>query len=125
MVMDAAPRLVAPRAMWLALLAGPVAWILDEGISLLIEADVCSRAAAPGATAVRLALIVVGVVALGVMGIGVRSAMKSLRFLESGQRAVAVERLRFLAIATLLLAAVCAFGVTLRVVAAVVGSVCG
>ena len=73
---------VTPRALWIAVLAGPVAWMFDEGVALVIEARACAgplRAAAPLAP---VALSIVAIVALFVVAGGLGSARQSLRLLQ-------------------------------------------
>ncbi len=127
MVNTHAPHLVSARTLWLTLLAGPIAWVADEGIALVIEANVCSGPvhAAPGIA--RVTLVVVALAALAAIALAALTAVRSLRSLDSGDHAVSIrlERSRFLTIAALLLAGVAAFGVTLRLIAALAGIVCG
>lgn len=112
---------------WFALLAGPIAWVLDEGIALVIEANTCVGGAHSAPALARVALIVTGLLALCLIGAGAAAAMRAHRSMDSGDRpaAIRVERSRFLAAAAFLLAGVSAFGVLLRLIAALSGGVCG
>lgn len=127
MVNTHAPHLVPAKTLWFTLLTGPVAWVADEGIALVIEANVCSGPvhAAPGIA--RVTLVIVALAALVGVALAALTAMRSLRAMDSEDHAVStrLERSRFLMIAALLLAGVAAFGVTLRLIAALAGIVCG
>ncbi|CAN5882618.1 hypothetical protein BH11GEM1_BH11GEM1_22830 [soil metagenome] len=127
MVNAHAQHLVSTRTSWLTLLAGPIAWMADEGIALVIEANVCSGPvhATPGVA--RVALVVVALAALAGIALAALTATRALRAMDSGDHAdsVRLERSRFLTIAALLLAGVAAFGVALRLVAVLAGVVCG
>lgn len=111
--------------LWGALLAGPIAWLLDEGVALLIEATVCSGAH-PVAPVARMALVAVGITALACIAAGALVATRSRGVPDgtNGETSIRVERSRFLAMAALLLAAVSGFGVLLRLVTALAGAVC-
>lgn len=125
MVMVARERAVSSIALWGALLSGPVAWLLDEGIALLIEATTCSGAH-PAAVSVRVGLVAVGFAALACIGGGALVATRLLQAMNGGeaQASIRLERSRFLAMAALLLGGVSAFGVLLRLVTAFMGEVC-
>jgi hypothetical protein len=116
-----------PRALWFALLAGPVAWLTDESIALLVDANACSGTlhATPGAL-VRVGLAILGMVSLAAIAAGMIWAARMLsdpRRLGSIAPAVA-ERIRFLAICALLLGALGAFGVLLRLATSLSAPVC-
>ena len=116
---------VTARALWIAVLGGPLAWVLDEGVALVIEARACAgplRAASP---LVPVMLSVVAVVALcGVVG-GVHSANRSLRFLrQTGADPRSAERTRFIARAGILLGGLAAYGIVLRWLTSLVNPGC-
>ena len=108
---------------WLVMLAGPLAWAIDEAIALVIEADVCSATTSrvPGAT--QAVLIAIALAALCAIAFGAASALRTRRSLDNATSARA-ERTRFIVLAALLLGGVSAFGVVLRLVASLVGGVC-
>ncbi len=116
---------VTPRALWIAVLAGPLAWVLDEGVALVIAARACAgplRAAAP---LVPLLLSIVAVTALIAVGGGVLSARRSLRSLDGAAAdARSADRMRFVIRAGILLAALAAYGIVLRLLTSLVNPGC-
>ena len=114
----------ATRTRWLVVLAGPLAWVTDEGIALVIEADVCSANVRHAPAAAQLILVGVAVVALAAILLGAASALRTRRLLDGATASVQTERAGFLALAALLLAGVSAFGVLLRLIASLAGGVC-
>lgn len=128
MVARAGTSLPATRSLWFAVLAGPLAWVLDESIGLLVEANVCSGPLhQPPAMLVHATQAITSLIALGVVGLGVLTARRWLREMESSGEpvAVAVDRTRFLAHAGLLLATLGAFGIVLRLISSLTAPVCG
>jgi len=109
---------------WLIVLAGPLAWIADESIALVIDAGVCSASTGRAPAAAQVLLIAVAVVALGVTILGASSALRLHRSIGDEATSIRAERTRFLAIAGVLLAGVSGYGVLLRLLAALAGGVC-
>ena len=114
----------ATRTRWLVVLAGPLAWAIDEGVALVIEADVCSANLRHAPAAAQLILVGVAVVALAAILLGAASALRTRRLLDGATASVETERTGFLAVAALLLAGISAFGVVLRLIASLAGGVC-
>ena len=114
----------ATRTRWLVVLAGPLAWMIDEGIALVIEADVCSANVRHAPAAAQTILIGLAVAALAAIMLGAASALRTRRLLDVATTSVQTERAGFLALAALLLAGVSAFGVLLRLIASLAGGVC-
>lgn len=128
MVAHAGTRLPATRSLWFAVLAGPLAWLVDESIGLLVEANVCSGPLhQPPVMLVHATQAITSLIALGVVALGVVTARRWLRELEPGGDpvAVAVDRTRFLAHAGLLLATLGTFGIVLRLISSLTAPVCG
>jgi hypothetical protein len=123
MVASAVAPVVSPRALWFAVLAGPVAWLLDESIALIIAANACSGPVHSPSAVVRPVLAMVAVAALLCNGLGAVTARRILRaFRERTERADL--RIRFLAIGALMLCGVTAFGIVLRLLAALMRPDC-
>lgn len=113
----------AVRLRWLVVLAGPLAWAIDEAIALVIEADVCSATAPHSSVPTQSVLVAIALAALGAIALGAVSALRTRRALDAST-SLRDGRMRFIAVAALLLAGVSAFGVVLRLVASLVGGVC-
>jgi hypothetical protein len=113
------------RTRWLAVLAGPLAWALDEGIALVIDADVCATNARHVPALTQVILIALAVLALAVMLAGATSAWRMYRSVDEGAGSIRAERTRFMALGALLLATVSAYGVGLRLLASLAGGLCG
>ena len=112
------------RTRWLVVLAGPLAWVIDEGIALVIEADVCSAGARRAPPITEPVLIALAVVALGAMMLAARSALRMRRSNERAPTSTHAENAEFLALAGLLLAGISAFGVLMRLVATFASGPC-
>jgi hypothetical protein len=128
MVAHAGTSLPATRSLWFAVLAGPLAWVMDESIGLLVEVNVCSGPIhQPPVALVHATQAITSLVALGVVALGVIAARRWLRDMEARGEpvAVAVDRTRFLAHAGLLLAALGTFGIVLRLISSLTSPVCG
>jgi heme/copper-type cytochrome/quinol oxidase subunit 2 len=113
------------RTVWLALLAGPVAWATDESIALVIAAGACGDAGRSG-SASYIATVAVSLLALGVVAFAAASANRLRRRMDdSNHDALLVdERTRFLTTAALIVAAITGFGILLRLVSALAGLPC-
>jgi hypothetical protein len=113
------------RTVWLSLLAGPVAWAVDESIALVIAAGSCGS---PGrsASAGYVATVVVALVALGVVAFAALSAHRLWQRMDDsgGELSLGAERTRFMAAAALIVAAITGFGILLRLVSALTGLPC-
>lgn len=128
MVARAGVDLRATRSLWLALIAGPAAWLIDESIGLLVEANACSGPIhRPPTALVHATHALSAVVALVAIALGVLSARRWLRDTEPVDEptATALDRTRFLAHAALILAALGAFGIVLRLISSLTAPVCG
>ena len=112
------------RTRWLAVLAGPLAWALDEGIALVIDADVCATNARHVPAATQVALIALAVAALAIIVVGALSALRMYRSIDEDASSIRAERTRFMAMGALLLAGVSGYGVILRLLAALAGGLC-
>lgn len=118
-------RAVTPRALWIAVLAGPLAWVFDEGVALVIEARACAGPLRVVAPLVPVTLSIVAIMALVVVAGGVLSARRSLRTLDGGAvDARSAERMRFVIRAGILLAALGAYGIVLRLLTSLVNPGC-
>ncbi len=116
---------VTPRALWIAVLAGPLAWTLDEGIALVIEARACAGPLRATAPLVPVTLVIVAIIALIVVAGGVLSARRSLRSVDGGAAETrSADRMRFVIRAGILLAALAAYGIVLRLVTSLVNPGC-
>jgi hypothetical protein len=123
MVVVGAVPVVSPRALWFAVLGGPIAWLLDESIALVITASVCAGPMHSSSTIIRPALVLVAVGALlcdGIAAITARGILRASR--ERTDRAG--QRVTFLAMGALMLCGVTAFGIVLRLVAALMRPGC-
>lgn len=128
MVARSTTGLPATRSLWFAVLAGPLAWLVDESVGLLVEVNVCSGPLhQPPVTLVHAVQAITSLVALGVIALGVATARRWLRETDAGGEpvAVSVDRMRFLAHAGLLLATLGAFGIVLRLISSLTAPVCG
>ncbi|MDQ2668153.1 MAG: hypothetical protein M3Z05_19445 [Gemmatimonadota bacterium] len=113
------------RTVWLALLAGPVAWSADESIALVIAAGTCGGPARIGAAG-YVATVVVALVGLGVVAFAALSAHRVRQRVDrdGADISLVAERTRFLAAAALIVSAITGFGILLRLVSALTGLPC-
>lgn len=116
---------VTARALWIAAVAGPLAWVFDEGVALVIEAHACAGPLRAASALVPVTLSVVALLALCVDAVGILAARRSLRVLEqTAADARSSERMRFVARAGILLAGLAAYGIVLRLVTPLVTPGC-
>lgn len=113
------------RVLWFIVLGGPMAWLLDESIALVIEAGVCGGAtrATPGYA--RPLLVIVALAAVVAAGAATMTARRSLR--AAGDDAAAPrheERARFMTVTGLLIGVLALFGIVLRLVASLMSPLC-
>lgn len=113
-------------SLWLALVSGPLAWLLDEGICLVITANVCSGPLHVVPTWLVVPVFGgVGLLALAAIAIGTLTARGWMDDRRADARpAIAVERAQFLAHAAVLLGSLSAFGVLLRMMSAFASPAC-
>ena len=113
-------------SLWLALVSGPLAWLLDEGICLVVTANVCSGPLHVVPVEMMVPVFSgIGVVALAGIASGMMTARGWMHEMRAGAHpAIAVERARFLAQAAVLLGGLTAFGVLLRFISALASPVC-
>jgi len=126
------PGAGVPRGIWFAVVAPPIAWSLQGGVSWLVADALCGvgiSAAHPRAAAARLAIGLLTIVALAVSAAAIWRVHGAWRFLRepdpSGPLAGAEATRRFLAVAGLLTSATLTLGLVLAGVPALALSACG
>lgn len=116
---------VASPLLWFVVLGGPLAWLLDESIALVIAARVCGSAAGGTPGYARVVLVIVALTALAVV---VAALTRGWRWLRSTRDRGAASRregrIRFMVVAGLLISGLALFGVALRLVASLASSIC-
>lgn len=123
---DTARQRVSPTALLIGLLAGPVVWLFDESIALVVNANACSGPAHSTSALTRPTLAGLAMIALLCIAAGTMPLWQVANGHDdtSGCSPIQVERRRFLAMVGLLLGCVTGFGVLLRLVSAIVSPVC-
>lgn len=111
------------RALWIAALAGPLAWLLDEAIALVVEARVCAGPVQSPRLMIAVLLVFVAVAALAAVIVGVITARRALHALD-GADVHRSRRMRFIARSGMLLSALAGYGIVLRLLTSLVSPGC-
>jgi hypothetical protein len=119
------PRDAGTRAVWLVVLAGPVAWLLDESIALVIEARLCGGPLGATPAFARPLLAVVAAAAIVMVGTAMLGARRAIRAADRpAARSRRDERMRFMALGGVMIGTLALFGIVLRLVASLVSPTC-
>jgi hypothetical protein len=110
------PSTVSDRRLWLGLLAGPLAWTVDELAAIALAYDRCS--AGLHVAGWRAGMSAIGIAALAVTVWGMLSSWRVIDGgpIDSGLGEVTDDRVRFMARFALVVGALALFAILLRTI---------